>query len=71
MRAVWGCLGKLLCCMRGGSHVFALKFKPPKQQAFVVELTSLNDLKSERVVFDPNELNTNGTTAIDWYVAVA
>src|SRR6266850_1570402 len=50
------------------SHVFALKFKPPKQQAFVVELTSLNDLKSERVVFDPNELNTNGTTAIDWYV---
>jgi prolyl oligopeptidase len=50
------------------SHVYALKFKPPKQQAFIVSLSSLNDLKSEQIVFDPNDLNTNGTMAIDWYV---
>src|SRR5213075_1564427 len=29
-------------------QVFALKFKPPKQQAFLVRLASPNDLKSER-----------------------
>src|SRR5207249_4281706 len=50
------------------SRIFALKFKPPKQQPFLVTLTSPNDLKSERVVLDPNELNANGTIAIDWYV---
>ncbi|HMC28976.1 MAG TPA: prolyl oligopeptidase family serine peptidase [Verrucomicrobiae bacterium] len=50
------------------SRIFALKFKPPKQQPFLVTLTSANDVKSERIVVDPNELNANGTTAIDWYV---
>jgi prolyl oligopeptidase len=48
--------------------LFALKFQPPKQQPMLVTLTSAEDLKSEKVVLDPNVLDTKGTTAIDWFV---
>src|SRR6478752_2420924 len=43
--------------------LFAMKFQPPKQQPLLVTLTSADDLKSEKVVLDPN-----GTTTIDWFV---
>ena len=48
--------------------LFAFKFQPPKQQPLLVTLASADDLKSERVVLDPNVLDTKGTTAIDWFV---
>jgi prolyl oligopeptidase len=48
--------------------LFALKFQPPKQQPMLVRLSSPNDLKSEKVLLDPNQLDRKGTTAIDWYV---
>ena len=48
--------------------LFALKFQPPKNQPFIVTLDSPDDMSTERVVVDPNELNPNGTTAIDWFV---
>jgi prolyl oligopeptidase len=48
--------------------LFAMKFQPPKQQPLLVTLASADDLKSERVVLDPNVLDTKGTTAIDWFV---
>ena len=48
--------------------LFALKFQPPAQQPWLVTLKSPNDLSSERVVLDPNKLNSKGTTAIDFYV---
>ena len=48
--------------------LFAFKFQPPKQQPLLVTLASADDLKSERVVLDPNELDAKGTTAIDWFV---
>ncbi|MDB6111110.1 MAG: prolyl endopeptidase [Pedosphaera sp.] len=48
--------------------VFAMKFKPPAQQPWLIALTSPDDLASERVVLDPNKLNAKGTTAIDFYV---
>ena len=48
--------------------LFAMKFQPPKQQPLLVTLASANDLKSEKVVLDPNVLDTKGTTAIDWFV---
>jgi prolyl oligopeptidase len=48
--------------------LFAIKFQPPKQQPFLVTLVSADDLKSERVVLDPNLLDAKGTTAIDWFV---
>ncbi len=48
--------------------LFAMKFQPPKQQSLLVTLTSADDLKSEKVVLDPNVLDAKGTTAIDWFV---
>src|SRR5580765_6556745 len=48
--------------------LFAMKFQPPKQQPLLVKLASADDLKSEKVVLDPNALDTKGTTAIDWFV---
>jgi prolyl oligopeptidase len=48
--------------------LFAIKFQPPKQQPVLVTLVSANDLKSEKVVLDPNVLDAKGTTAIDWFV---
>ena len=48
--------------------LFAMKFQPPKQQPLLVTLTSADDLKSEKIVLDPNVLDSKGTTAIDWFV---
>src|SRR5881392_4300421 len=48
--------------------LFAMKFQPPKQQPFLVTLASADDLKSEKIVLDPNVLDAKGTTAIDWFV---
>jgi len=48
-------------------RLFAIKFQPPKQQPMLVTLTSVNDLKSEKVLIDPNQIDSKGTTAIDWY----
>jgi prolyl oligopeptidase len=47
--------------------LFAMKFQPPKQQPMLVTLTSADDLKSEKIVLDPNKLDAKGTTAIDWF----
>jgi prolyl oligopeptidase len=51
-----------------GGKLFALKMQPPKNQPFLITLTSADDPKSEHVVVDPNALNPKGTTAIDFYV---
>src|SRR6266851_2397017 len=48
--------------------LFLLKFQPPAQQPILMLLKSVEDLKSAKVVLDPNLLGTNGSTTIDWYV---
>jgi prolyl oligopeptidase len=48
--------------------LFALKFQPPKQQRLLVTLTSPNDLASEKIVLDPNEIEPKGQVAMDWFV---
>ena len=48
--------------------LFAMKFQPPKQQPMLVTLASADDLKSEKIVLDPNVLDTKGATTIDWFV---
>ncbi len=48
--------------------LFVMKFQPPKQQQLLVTLASADDLKSEKIVLDPNVLDAKGTTAIDWFV---
>ena len=47
--------------------LFALKSQPPKQQPMLVTLASANDLKSEKVLVDPNQIDSKGTTTIDWF----
>ena len=47
--------------------LFAMKRQPPKNQPFLVVMKSAGDLKSERILLDPNTLNAKGTTAIDFY----
>jgi prolyl oligopeptidase len=47
--------------------LFALKNQPPKQQPMLVTLASADDLKSEKVLLDPNQLDSKGTTTIDWF----
>ncbi len=47
--------------------LFALKFQPPKQQQMLVTLKSPDDLRSEKMVLDPNALDPKGMTAIDWF----
>src|SRR5256886_5335282 len=49
--------------------LFAMKFQPPKQQQLLVTVASADDLKSEKVVLDPNALDAKGTTPIDWFVS--
>jgi prolyl oligopeptidase len=48
--------------------LFAMKFQPPKQQPMLVTLASPDDLKSEKVLLDPNAMDAKGMTAIDWFV---
>ena len=47
---------------------FGLKFQPPKQQRLLVTLGSVDDLASEKVVLDPNEIEPKGQVAMDWFV---
>lgn len=52
-----------------GGILFAVKFQPPKEQPFLISLRSANDPDSEHVILDPNVLDPDGTTAIDFYAA--
>jgi prolyl oligopeptidase len=57
--------GGLVSC---GGRLFALKFQPPKEQCLLVVLASVDDLGSEKVVLDPNEIEPLGQVAVDWFV---
>jgi prolyl oligopeptidase len=52
---------------QAGAAYFAIKDQPPRQQPFLVMLSSLDDLSGERVLVDPNEIDDSGSTTIDWY----
>jgi len=47
--------------------IFVLKDQPPKQQPFLVVVDSLTDLSNERVLVDPNALDAEGGTSMNWY----
>jgi len=51
-----------------GGQVFALYDEPPKQQPMIAVLTNAADPALARVIVDPNTINPQGTTAIDWFV---
>jgi prolyl oligopeptidase len=51
-----------------GDFIFGTRFKPPQQQPVLVRFKSIHPPALRQVVFDPNAWNTNGTTAMDWWV---
>ncbi len=51
-----------------GEKLFAMFNQPPKQQPMIAMLSADLDPATARVVLDPNRLNPQGTTAIDWFV---
>jgi prolyl oligopeptidase len=55
---------------RNGAYFF-IKDQPPNQQPFLVSLTSVMDVKTERVVVDPNVIDKTGGTSIDFYAPSA
>ena len=50
-----------------GGLVFALKTAPPLQHPVLVVLKSVDDVASERVVFDPNQAAPGGALAIEFF----
>jgi prolyl oligopeptidase len=52
-----------------GGLVFAIKNEPSKQLPMLVALRSVDDLGSEKIVFDPNTASEKGSLAIDFYTA--
>lgn len=50
-----------------GGKFYALKLQPPKQQRFLVQLNSLTDVSTAKVVLDPEKLDPKARTAIDMY----
>jgi prolyl oligopeptidase len=54
--------------VRRRGTLFAMKTEPPKQQPFLVVLTSPDDPGSARAIVDPNVLDPKGATAIDFFV---
>jgi prolyl oligopeptidase len=50
-----------------GDRVFAYYSQPPEQQPMIAVLTNAADPALARVIVDPNSINTQGTTAIDWF----
>ena len=50
-----------------GGLVFALKTAPPLQRPVLVVLKSVDDVASERVVFDPNQAAPDGVLAIEFF----
>jgi prolyl oligopeptidase len=51
-----------------GGLLFAIKRQPPLEQSLLVVLSDADDPASERVVVDPNRLDPEGKTSIDWFV---
>ncbi len=51
-----------------GGILFALKRQPPKEQEFLITLPSPEKPTAAKVVVDPNEIDKNGKTTIDFYV---
>ncbi len=50
-----------------GDVVFAYYSQPPKQQPMIAILSNAADPALARVIVDPNRINAQGTTAIDWF----
>lgn len=52
---------------RIGDQAWFMKYAPPKQQPFLVQIDPGGDPGSERVVFDPGKWDESGSTSIEWF----
>ena len=50
-----------------GGVLFSMRFQPPRQQAALVVLPSVDDPSTARVLVDPMELDPSGHTTIDFF----
>ncbi len=53
---------------KGLKMYLALKHEPPKQQPFLIGLTEFSATRQEKVLLDPNVMDSTGATTIDWFV---
>jgi prolyl oligopeptidase len=53
---------------REGGVTFGLENAPPKQQPMLIVIRSLSDLRTERILVDPNAIDPSGSTTIDFFV---
>lgn len=51
-----------------GGRFFALEHRPPREQPFIVVMSSLDDPDGARVLVDPTAIDESGAVAIDWFV---
>jgi prolyl oligopeptidase len=51
--------------------LFAIQREPPKEQPFLIVMSSPDSLDGARVLVDPNQIDKAGTTSIDWFVPSA
>lgn len=51
-----------------GKQLYTIKRQPPKQQPFIVAMPSPFHPDQERIVVDPNAIDPEGGTSIDWFV---
>jgi prolyl oligopeptidase len=52
---------------RVGDKAWFMKYAPPKQQAFLVEVDADGKPGSERVIYDPGQADESGSTSVEWY----
>ncbi len=52
---------------RVADQAWFLKYAPPKQQPFLVQINTVGDDFSERIVFDPVKGDASASTSIEWY----
>jgi prolyl oligopeptidase len=51
-----------------GGKIFALEFRPPREQPFVVVMDSADQPDAARVIVDPTAIDASGAVSIDWFV---
>lgn len=52
---------------RIGDKAWFMKYQPPKQQPFLIEIDADANPASERVVFDPLVNDESGSTSVEWF----
>jgi len=52
---------------RIGDKAWFMKYAPPKQQPFLVEIDTDGNPASERVVFDPATADESSSTSVEWF----